>query len=86
LIASSIAARQGHVALLFSVPSPSAVVIARAPDVSLDCTAILARLMTTFGGKGGGRPALAQGGGLQGEINALLATARGLLDSAAIGG
>ena len=54
-------------ALLVGGPAPSAIVVARAPDVAIDCAAILKQLTATFGGKGGGRPELAQGGGLQGR-------------------
>ena len=78
-IASAIASRPGHVAALFSVPAPSAVVIARATDASADSGAILRKLTERFGGKGGGRPDLAQGGGLQGVPSDLAAFVRGLL-------
>jgi alanyl-tRNA synthetase len=80
-IATAIAARPGHVALLLSVPSPSAVVIARAPDVPVDCAAVLKQLTTTYGGKGGGRPDLAQGGGLHGRREELVRAGRSLLTS-----
>jgi alanyl-tRNA synthetase len=80
-IAAAIAARPGHVALLVSAPAPSAIAVARAPDVSLDSSAILKQMMAAFGGKGGGRPELAQGGGLQGDVNAMLAAARVLIQS-----
>jgi alanyl-tRNA synthetase len=75
-LASVIAARPGHVALLVSAPPPSAVVIARAGDVSIDSNAILKQLTSAFGGKGGGRPEMAQGGGLQGDVTAMLAAGR----------
>jgi alanyl-tRNA synthetase len=78
-IATAIAARPGHVAMLFSVPPPSAVVIARAADSTIDSGAMLKQLIGRFGGKGGGRPELAQGGGLQGAADDLVSFARGLL-------
>jgi alanyl-tRNA synthetase len=78
-IAATIAARPGHLALLLSTPAPSAIVIARAPDVALDSAAILEQMTATFGGKGGGRPELAQGGGLQGEKDEMLRAARALM-------
>jgi alanyl-tRNA synthetase len=59
-----------------SVPSPSAAVIARAADSTLDCAALLKQLIERFGGKGGGRPDLAQGGGLQGTPDAMVEFAR----------
>jgi alanyl-tRNA synthetase len=77
-IASAIASRPGHVAVLFSTPGPSAVVLARAADVAVDCAAALRALVGQFGGKGGGRPELAQGGGLQGSADALVQAARSL--------
>jgi alanyl-tRNA synthetase len=81
-IAMAIAARPGHLVLLVSVPAPSAVVIARAPDVPVDCAAVLEQLTMAFGGKGGGRADLAQGGGLQGEREELVRAARTLLITA----
>ena len=78
-IAAAIAARPGHVAMLFSVPPPSAVVIARAADATIDSGAMLRRFIDRFGGKGGGRPELAQGGGLQGAADDLVSFARELL-------
>ena len=79
-IAAAIAARPGHAALLLGTPAPAAIVIARAPDVTIDSAAILKQLTAQFGGKGGGRPELAQGGGLQGDVNAMLAAARLLIE------
>jgi alanyl-tRNA synthetase len=78
-IASEVASRSGHAAVLFSVPQPSAVVIARAADAAIDSAAVLKKLVERFGGKGGGRPDLAQGGGLDASADELLAFARGLL-------
>jgi alanyl-tRNA synthetase len=78
-IAAAIAARPGHAALLLGSPAPSAIVVARAPDLTLDSAAVLKQLTAQFGGKGGGRPELAQGGGLQGDVNAMLAAARALM-------
>ncbi len=77
-IASAIAARPDHVAILFGTPAPAAAVIARAAGAPFDCAAALARLVDAFGGKGGGRPDLAQGGGLQGTPDALIAFASAL--------
>lgn len=78
-IAAAIAAHPGHVAALFSTPAPSAVVIARAADVTADCVAVLKSIVAAFGGKGGGRPELAQGGGVQAPAGDLVALARKLL-------
>ena len=78
-IAQAISARAGHAAVLCAAASPLSVVIVRAEDVSLDAAGLLKQLIARFGGKGGGRPELAQGGGLNAEPDALLAAARSLL-------
>ena len=75
-MAAEIASRAGHAAILVSMPPPSAIVVARAADVAFDSGAVLTRLVALFGGKGGGKPELAQGGGLHGEIDAIRAAAR----------
>jgi len=77
-IAGAIAARPGHVALLLSAAAPSAIVVARSADVRLDAGAMLKQMVARFGGKGGGRPDLAQGGGLEGSSAEMLAHARTL--------
>lgn len=63
-IATTVVERPGHAAVLFGGPAPLAVVAARSADVALDCAALLRTLLARFGGKGGGRSELAQGGGL----------------------
>jgi alanyl-tRNA synthetase len=78
LVASQIAARPAHIAILISSPPPAALVVARSADVRADCAAILQALTARFGGKGGGRPELAQGGGLTGGPDEILAAARAL--------
>jgi alanyl-tRNA synthetase len=78
-LAQSIASRPGHVAVLLSAAAPAALVVARAPDVTVDAGALLRQLTAAFGGKGGGRPEMAQGGGLQGAPAAILSAARAAL-------
>jgi alanyl-tRNA synthetase len=75
-IAAAIADTPGHFALLLSGSSPASIVIARARDVTLDSSAILKQMTAKFGGKGGGRPEMAQGGGLQGDIADMLTFAK----------
>jgi alanyl-tRNA synthetase len=77
-IASAIVARPGHAALLVSSPAPSFIVVARSSDAALDAGALLKQMVARFGGKGGGRPDLAQGGGLDGSTEEMLAHARRL--------
>jgi alanyl-tRNA synthetase len=78
-LAQAIGSRPGHAAVLCSATPPLAVVIVRAPDVILDASALIKQLTARFGGKGGGRPELAQGGGLSGPANEVLAAARAAL-------
>jgi alanyl-tRNA synthetase len=63
-LATTIVATPGRVAALVSATTPALLVIARSPDVSLDAAALVGRAIARFGGKGGGRPDLAQAGGL----------------------
>ena len=74
-IATTIAAKPGHVAILIGSPAPSPIVIARSADVAFDAGAALKQLVARFGGKGGGRPDLAQGGGLIGSPDDMVAFA-----------
>jgi alanyl-tRNA synthetase len=62
--------------------SPPAVVIARSAGVLVDANAMLRQLLERFGGRGGGKPDLAQGGGLTGAPQEIAAAARALLESA----
>jgi alanyl-tRNA synthetase len=82
-IATAITTRRpGHLAALFSASSPSAAVIARASDVTIDCAMILKKLIERFGGKGGGRPDLAQGGGLEATPDEIVALTREIISTA----
>ncbi len=77
-MASAVVSRAGCAAVLLSVPAPSFIVVARAPDVALDAGAFLKKMIAKFGGRGGGRPDFAQGGGLEGPPEEMLAHARTL--------
>jgi alanyl-tRNA synthetase len=81
-IAASIVQRPGRAAVLLSLPTPAAVVVARSPDLAIDAGSILKQLIAAHGGKGGGRPELAQGAGLTGTSDDILARARSLLAAA----
>jgi alanyl-tRNA synthetase len=78
LIAARIAERSGLLVILVSEPPPAAVVVARAADLSIDSSAILKAIVARHGGKGGGRPEMAQGGGLTGSVAEIIASAREL--------
>jgi alanyl-tRNA synthetase len=80
-IATHIAAQANSAVALFSSASPHAVVIARSPGRPVDAAAVLGRLIERFGGRGGGKRDLAQGGGFAGDLSAIMAAARQLLES-----
>jgi alanyl-tRNA synthetase len=78
-LAQALAARAGHAAVLLGADSPASLVVGRAADVSLDAGRLVRDLTTRFGGRGGGRPELAQGGGLTAPPEDVLAAARELV-------
>ena len=78
-IASSLVAQKGVTAALLSDGDPVAIVVARSQDVAVDAGKMLRMLLDRFGGRGGGRPELAQGAGLTGKRDEILAAARELL-------
>jgi alanyl-tRNA synthetase len=64
---------------VFTGSLPALVVVARSAGSSVDASAVLKGLIARFGGKGGGKPEFAQGGGLHGELAEMVAAARELL-------
>jgi len=64
LLASKICSRPGIVALLADEGDQLRVVFARSVDITADMNALLKKTLERFGGRGGGRPNLVQGGGL----------------------
>ena len=78
-IAAGITARTSAAVALFSTAAPIAVVVARSGDVAVDANAVLRELTNRFGGRGGGKADLAQGGGLSGDMAVILDAARRLL-------
>jgi len=75
-LAMAVIARPGYAVVLASPSRPALVVVARSSDVALAAQEVLATLTAQFGGRGGGKPELAQGGGLDAEPAALLDAAR----------
>jgi alanyl-tRNA synthetase len=64
---------------LFSRSSPALAVVARGAAVPVDASAVVKTLHSRFGGRGGGKPELAQGGGLLATEPDLVAAARDAL-------
>jgi alanyl-tRNA synthetase len=81
-LASGIVSRPGMLAVLLSSESPSLIVIARSDDVALDTGDMLKKLVERFGGKGGGKGAMAQGGGLMATPTDVLSGARSIIPQA----
>ncbi len=74
-LASAIATRPGHVSVLFN-GAAALMVVARAADLPIDAAAVLKQVTTACGGRGGGRREFAQGGGMKGNADDVLAVAR----------
>ncbi|MFI5178007.1 MAG: DHHA1 domain-containing protein [Vicinamibacterales bacterium] len=74
-LAVAIVSDAGLVAVLVGDGRPVPVVIARSADVSVDASAWMRRAAAELGGRGGGRPELAQGG-LDATADQVLAFAR----------
>ena len=64
LLAQKICVRPGIVALFVDKSDQIRIVFARSNDLTADVSTILKRTIERFGGRGGGKPNLAQGGGL----------------------
>jgi alanyl-tRNA synthetase len=78
-LATAITANPGFLAVLLSTSSPSLIVAARSADLIVACNDIVGSLAKRFGGRGGGKPDLAQGGGLNAPVEDILAAARQLI-------
>jgi alanyl-tRNA synthetase len=78
-IASTITSKPGFLVVLVSATPPLLVVIARSSDVSVSASELLSALTAKFGGRGGGKPDLAQGGGLTGSRDEILTYAHNLI-------
>ena len=72
-------ANPAAIVVLFTASRPAQVVIARGASAGVDAGALLKQLAAKFGGKGGGKPDLAQGGGLDASGAELIAAARSLI-------
>jgi alanyl-tRNA synthetase len=80
-LAQAIAADGGPAVLLVSAVRPSAIVVARGGEQAVDAGVVLKTIIARFGGKGGGRPELAQGGGVDADSEAVRQLGFDLLSS-----
>ena len=80
LAAAATSSARACVVLVTATP-PVSIVIACSPTVSLDANVTLQQLTHRFGGRGGGKPGLAQGGGLTASGPEVAAAARTLIES-----
>jgi len=74
-LAARVTSSPGFVAVLLSTSRPARAVVARSADLPISANEVLAALTSRFGGRGGGRPEFAQGGGLDGPPVEILAAA-----------
>jgi alanyl-tRNA synthetase len=75
-LAVAVAENPGLVVVLVSEARPALAVVARSAGVGVDAAGLFKALSARFGGKGGGRPELAQGGGLDAAPAEILDAAR----------
>jgi alanyl-tRNA synthetase len=80
-MATTIASRPRFVAALMSSSSPTLIVIARADGLNVSAQKVISVLVERFGGRGGGRPELAQAGGLTGSTDEIVSAVRGILSA-----
>jgi alanyl-tRNA synthetase len=75
-MASAVVSRPGFIAVLVSAAAPTLIVVARSRDVDMAANHLLSELTAGFGGRGGGTPELAQGGGFDAAAETILDAAR----------
>ena len=85
VIAAAAARQDSVVAVIATRTSPVAVAIGRSATVTIDAGRILKALTERFGGRGGGKPDFAQGGGLSGSPADILDAARQAITAALSG-
>jgi len=78
-LASALVSRPGLLVVLVSSAAPALVVAARSANVSISCAELVRALTARFGGRGGGKPDLAQAGGMAADPTEIAAAARDFL-------
>ena len=81
-LAVAASAGGGACVVLVSPVPPVSLVVACSAGVPVDANAVLQQLTSRFGGRGGGKRELAQGGGLTAPVADIVSAARTLLESA----
>ena len=79
VLAAAIAAKPGYLVVLVSSSTPALAVVARSANVGISAQQLLTALIAQFGGRGGGKPELAQGGGLTASPDGILNAARAVI-------
>ena len=79
-IATAATTGDSVMAALFTSSTPALVVVARSRNQSVDSNAVLKELVQQFGGRGGGKPDMAQGGGLEGPPERIIEAARTIIE------
>jgi len=69
LLAQALVAESGVVALLGAAGEKAQLIFARSADVALDVLPLLKKALDQLGGRGGGRPNMAQGGGASADLD-----------------
>ncbi len=80
-LATAVTRKPGHLVALVSTVRPALAVVSRSTDVAVPANAVLSALLARFGGRGGGKADVAQGGGLDGSADEILAAVRAALVS-----
>ena len=79
--ATAVTANKSVCAVLLSPGPPASIVVACSAGITVDARAVLQQLVGQFGGKGGGKREMAQGGGLTGSVDEIASAARAVLES-----
>ena len=80
-LATAVTGSRPACVVLLSPGPPISIVVACSAGISIDANAALKQLLSQFGGKGGGKREMAQGGGLTGSVEQIASAARAVLES-----